>query len=43
VRNIRKAMGKRACFSVCGLNRMSVSPAVNMGSVNMWYSMGVKV
>ena len=43
MRNVRKAMGKRACLSVCGLKRISVSPAVNMGKVNMWYSMGVKV
>jgi len=43
MRNVRKAIGNSAWRSVCGLKSISVSPAVNIGSVARWYSMGVNV
>lgn len=40
---MRKATGNASCLSVCGLKRIRISPAANIGKVNMWYSNGVNV
>jgi hypothetical protein len=37
------AIGRANWRNVCGLNSSNASPAVNIGSVSMWYSSGVKV
>jgi hypothetical protein len=38
VRNARKTNGNVSCLRVCVLNSISVSPAINIGSVIAWYS-----
>ena len=43
IRNSRKATGNASCLSVWGLNKIRISPAINIGRTRMWYSKGVKV
>ena len=34
IRKIRKVIGNISCLSVCGLNRMRISPAANIGKAD---------